>query len=261
MLNLTVIILTYNEEMHIKRCLSILSEQFDCKVVIVDSYSTDKTLELAGQYKNVQVFQNEWPGNQANQFNWALENISNLSDWILRLDADEYLSEECAAEIQDAIMREDVNGYYIKRRHMFQNVWIKRGIYPVRILRLFRFGFGLYSKDDIMDEHILLNGETDCLKYDFYDHSLISLKQFIIKHKNYAKREAVKSCSSAHMSKEKKFYYSFPPFLRAIMLWLYKYIFRLGFLAGGPAFIFFILQVLYYRLLIDFYRLKIILSD
>ena len=97
MLDISVIILTFNEEIHIKRCLDRVSP-FVKIVFIIDSFSTDRTLEIAKEYKNVTVLQNKWT-NYATQFNWGLENANIETEWVLRLDADEYLTQELVEEL------------------------------------------------------------------------------------------------------------------------------------------------------------------
>ena len=85
MLDVSVIILTFNEEIHIKRCLDRIASDVK-EVFIIDSFSTDKTLEIAKEYANVIVLQNKWV-NYAAQFNWALENApihsNGCCDWML----------------------------------------------------------------------------------------------------------------------------------------------------------------------------------
>ena len=88
-MDITAIILTYNEELHLRRCLENVN-QFAKKVYVIDSFSTDNTVGIA-KSMGATVVQHKWPGNQAEQFNWALENIEIDTEWIFRLDADEYL--------------------------------------------------------------------------------------------------------------------------------------------------------------------------
>ena len=98
MLDLSVVILTYNEERHIKRCIeNVISIAKD--IFIIDSFSTDQTVEVARSYPRVHILQHKWPGNQAAQFNWALENLLIHTQWVFRLDADEYLTEELKLEL------------------------------------------------------------------------------------------------------------------------------------------------------------------
>lgn len=120
MLDLTVIILTYNEELHIRRCLENVAP-IAKDIFIIDSYSTDRTLEIARKFENVQVLQNKWTNNYAKQFNWGLANANISTKWILRLDADEYLMPELVQELQEKLpsLPDDVSGVILKRRHIF----------------------------------------------------------------------------------------------------------------------------------------------
>ena len=86
--DLTVVILTYNEEKHIERCILSIKD-FVKKIIVIDSNSNDKTLEICKKY-NVEVFQKKFI-NLADKLNWALENAKIDTHWILRLDADEIL--------------------------------------------------------------------------------------------------------------------------------------------------------------------------
>ena len=144
MLDLSVIILTYNEEIHIRRCLENVI-QFANDIFIIDSFSTDHTLDIAKEFSNVHILQNKWENNYARQFNWGLENASIRTKWILRLDADEYLLPELIEELQAKLpsLPENISGIIFNRRHIFMDKWMKRGIYPVKLLRVFRYGLSL----------------------------------------------------------------------------------------------------------------------
>ena len=99
-LPVSVIILTYNEEIHIERLLKNIDDWAE-EIFIVDSFSTDKTLEIAKKY-GCKIFQHKFE-NQAQQFNWVLDNLKIKNEWILRLDADEYLTEELKKEIVEVL--------------------------------------------------------------------------------------------------------------------------------------------------------------
>ena len=141
MLDITVIILTYNEELHIRRCLENVCA-FSRKVYVIDSPSTDETVEICKEFPNVEVVVHKYPGNQAEQFNWALDNVQIETEWILRLDADEYLLPGLVKELWEKLpnLSNNVSGVTFKRRHIFLGRWMKRGTYPVMILRMFRKG-------------------------------------------------------------------------------------------------------------------------
>jgi glycosyltransferase involved in cell wall biosynthesis len=285
-LPISVIILTYNEEIHLERLLKNIAGWAD-EIFIVDSFSTDKTLEIVktltnadymrtdadGQYRSafshygsVTIVQHPFE-NQAQQFNWALENLDIKNEWILRLDADEYLTEELKEEIAQTLTNADltrtnaennrrdfadINGFYIKRRVYFMGRWIKHGgYYPIWFLRLFRKGKAK-SEQRAMDEHIvLLEGRAEKLKNDFIDDNKKGLSDWIQKHNNYASREAADVLRGDYGTKKKKIYYRLPLFCRVFLYFFYRYFIRLGFLDGKEGLIFHFLQGFWYRFLID----------
>ena len=253
-LPVSVIILTYNEEIHIERLLKNIDDWAE-EIFIVDSFSTDKTLEIA---KNMVVkFFSINLKIKRKQFNWVLDNLKIKNEWILRLDADEYLTEELKKEIVEVLPKTalEISGFYIKRRVYFMGRWIKHGAYyPTWILRLFRKGKAR-SEQRQMDEHIvLLEGKVGKLKNDFIDDNKKDLTWWIEKHNNYASREANEKMNYELkiMNNEGKiegqagrkrwlknnFYYKMPMFLRACMYFCYRYFFRLGFLDGKEGLIF-----------------------
>jgi glycosyltransferase involved in cell wall biosynthesis len=263
--NISIIILTYNEEVNLTKCLeSILNLSDD--VIVVDSYSTDKTLDIAKKY-GARVMQHEFK-NQATQFNWALDNIEIKHEWILRLDADEVITKELEKEIVETLPRvaDDISGFYIKRKVYFMGRWIKHGAYyPTWILRLFRKGRAR-SEEREMDEHIiLLQGKPANLKNDFIDENLNKLSWWIDRYNKYSTREvsallihneSVSEKLDGSQTERKRwlknnFYYRTPKFLRAFLYFVYRYFIRLGFLDGREGLMFHFLQGFWYRFLID----------
>ena len=103
MLDISVIILTYNEGIHIRRCLKNVNS-FAKEVFLVDCFSTDSTIEIA-ENLGAKVYQNKWENNHAKQFNWALKNLPIKTKWVLRLDADEYLLPELLKEINEKLKK------------------------------------------------------------------------------------------------------------------------------------------------------------
>src|SRR3989344_3720634 len=188
---ISAIILTYNEELNLEKCLKSVIGLVG-GIFIVDSFSTDRTIEIAKEY-GVEVIQHKFV-NQADQFNWALDNLNINSEWILRLDADEYLTDELKKEILEKLpeTKDDTTGFFMKRRVYFMNKWIRfGGYYPTYLLRLFRYKVGRYENRE-MDEHIILSsGKIENLENDFIDHNQKGLDFWIEKHKSFAKREAL----------------------------------------------------------------------
>ena len=272
MLDLSVIILTYNEEIHIRRCLENI-KSIAKDIFIIDSFSTDKTLDIAKEYSQVQILQNKWENNHAKQFNWGLTNAPIRTQWVLRLDADEYLLPDLIAELHEKLpsLPIDVNGIIFNRRHIFMDKWMKRGIYPVKLLRVFRYGKGM-CEQRLMDEHIqLTEGRAVEFEHDFCDHNLNNLSWFCHKHVNYAIREAVdlldieldltgaaesdenkQISAQAQEKRMKKHQYAKQPlFWRAFAYFCYRYFVKGACLDGKEGFLWTFLQGWWYRTLVD----------
>jgi glycosyltransferase involved in cell wall biosynthesis len=191
LLDISVVILTLNEECHIRRCIENVSPWVR-EVFVVDCFSTDGTAEIS---KNLgaEVVQHTWPGNQAAQFNWALANLPIKTKWVLRLDADEYLSSELVEEIKAKLEKlpKDVTSVSFHLRRVFMGRVIRRGMPRIKMLRLFRYGKAR-CEQRLMDEHIeLLEGRTVEFEGDFADHNLNDIGWWTAKHNGYALREAV----------------------------------------------------------------------
>lgn len=271
-LDLTTIILTYNEELHIRRCLDRISPVVK-DVFVIDCYSTDCTLEIAKEYPNVSILQNKWV-NYATQFNWALRNAPIQTKWVLRLDADEYLSPELIAELQEKLpsLDERYTGIVIPLQRVFLGKNINHGIAKgIKMLRIFQYGKA-QSEVRQMDEHIeLTEGESIEFKGSFSDDNLNDLTWWTQKHLGYAKREAVDlldieynlTGSSAHTEdskideqalakrRKKQSYAQKPLFWRSFAYFLYRYILKGGFLDGKEGFLWDFFQGWWYRTMVD----------
>lgn len=269
-LPISVIILTYNEEVNLERAL-LSVRHWVHDIVVVDSGSTDKTVEIAKHF-DARVFEHEFK-HQADQFNWALENTSPTGDWILRLDADEVMMEELWHEIAEKLPKvsSETNGFLMKRRVYFMGRWIKHGgYYPAWMLRLFRKGHGR-SEDRSMDEHIVLSsGRAERLEHDFIDDNHKDLASWIAKHNDFSTREAQERlCEAFSLTSnlspitsltgqaarkrwiKNNLYSRLPLFFRAHWYFVYRYIFRLGFLDGREGLIFHFLQGFWHQFTID----------
>lgn len=269
--DISVIILTHNEEKHIARCIKS-AKKYSNNIYVIDSYSSDKTAEISKSL-NVSVLQNKFI-NYAKQFSWALNKINFTTEWILRLDADEYLEDDLIIEIKNKLPKidDEVVGINFKRKHIFMNKWIKYGgRYPLILLRLWRKNLGKIE-DRWMDEHIIINkGKTITFKNCFCDHNLKNLSFFINKHDWYANREAVDILLS-ELNKKKnvklnskntsfhatlkryvkeKIYNNLPIGVRPFSYFVYRYFILLGFLDGKEGLIYHFLQGFWYRFLVD----------
>ncbi len=181
-LSVAVIILTKDEERHIERCVRNVLQISD-EVYVVDSESTDRTCEIAERF-GATVVEHPWPGNQSEQFNWALDNLPLKSEWVLRLDADEYLTDELIEELYEKVpqLPADVSGVEFPRGYIFLGKEIRRGTGRINQLRLFRRGKGR-CEQRLMDEHIeLTDGKTEHFSGAFFDDNLNNLSWWTQKH-------------------------------------------------------------------------------
>lgn len=269
MLDLTIIILTYNEELHIKRCIERI-KPITNQIYVIDSYSTDATLDIV-QSLGVHVLQHEWPGNQAEQFNWALNHIQINTEWILRLDADEYLTPQLVNELNVKLPNTESNivAYSIPLGRAFMGRLLKHGIVNgIKIVRLFRKDKAYYEHR-LMDERLLIDGDVEDLENRFIDDSLLSIKSFVDKHNGYSSREAAVLLDTEYglspalekssnlgrnaISKrvQKTRYARMPLFWRSFGYFFYRYIIRLGFLDGKEGLLWDFFQGFWYRMLVD----------
>lgn len=271
MLDISVIILTFNEQLHIRRCLERISPVVK-DVFIIDCFSTDKTLEIAGEYNNVRILQNKWV-NHATQFNWGLEHADIKTKWVLRLDADEYLTPELVEELEHKLpaLSADVTGVVFPLRRVFLGRTIRRGMPVIKLMRLFQYGKAS-SEVRMMDEHIqLTEGHSVDFENEFADDNLNNLSWWTQKHVGYAIREAVdlldmeydltgsaKSDEGKQLNEQalakrmrKHKYARQPLFWRSFAYFCYRYFFKLGFMEGKEGFLWHFLQGWWYRTLVD----------
>jgi glycosyltransferase involved in cell wall biosynthesis len=253
--SIAIFILTYNEERHIARILKNSMELTD-NIYVIDSFSDDNTRSIALNFISPEKFiQNKFLG-YSSQVNFAIDYLKKY-DFVLRLDADEYLSSGLIAEIKLVLeQNETFDGYYLRRYNVFCGKIIRwGGIYPVKILRLFN-PKKAYSVDRPMDEYILINSKAGTLKNVFYDENVNGLSLWLQKHIKYAELEQrahnwKKDAPTHHKQGQKFFYYTLPIFWRAIAYFLFRYLICLGFLDGWRGFAFHFLQSCWYRLVVD----------
>jgi glycosyltransferase involved in cell wall biosynthesis len=269
-MSLTAVILTYNEEKHLARCLDSLRRVAD-RVYVVDSGSSDSTIAIA-QTAGAKVLDHDWV-NHAVQFNWALGQLPDDTDWVIRLDADEVVTDELAQQIRSRLEKVSagVAGIIVHRRMSFMGRTIRHGgVSRVGVLRIFRHGQGR-SENRWMDEHIVVDGDTEVWSGEILDDNLNSLTWWVGKHNAYASREVVdildleygflkrssvaaaRPAGSAGGRRQLKesVYLRLPIGLRAFAYFLYRYLFRLGFLDGPEGTVFHVLQGFWYRYLVD----------
>ena len=277
MVDLTVVILTKNEEKNLRKCIESfrgLAKRF----VIVDSGSTDGTEMLCGQLNEelqavgsqLDFYVHPW-ASYADQLNWGLDNTDITTEWSMRMDADEELLEDLAQEIGEKLdeLQKPVNGVILRRRTIFMGKWIKHGgRYPELLLRIFRTGKARCEMK-IMDEHMILSeGTMVTFEHDLMDNNQKDLDWWTAKHNWYSNREVLdhqlslegdnlqEDGGSSRQARIKRVvkntgYYKLPKFFRAHLYFLYRYWIRLGFLDGTEGRIYHFLQAYWYRFLVD----------
>ena len=270
-LDLTVVLLTYNEERHIARAIESV-RGIARAIVVIDSFSTDDTVAIA-ERAGATVLANRFV-NQARQFQWGMDHARIDTAWMMRLDADEIVEPDLAAEIADKLpgLDADVVGINLKRKHIFMDRWIRHGgRYPLVMLRLWRARHGRIE-DRWMDEHMIVwGGRTVTFDGGFADHSLHDLTFFTDKHNRYATREAIDRLgrryalfaqddalsarsASAQVGIKRwiktRLYDRLPFWCGPLAYFLYRYIVQRGILDGRPGLIYHFLQGFWYRFLV-----------
>jgi len=281
MLDLTVVILTKNEELNLRKCIESFRGIVK-RFVIIDSYSTDGTEDLCRELDSelrkigskLDFYQNKWV-DYATQLNWGFTQTNITTEWSMRMDADEEMMENLVEEIKQKLplLESGTNGVILRRRVYFMGRWIRHGgRYPELLLRIFRTGKA-FCEQKIMDEHLILTeGKTVEFKYDFIDNNTKDLEWWTNKHNWYSNREVldyqikvenelnsddlITDGISSKQAKVKrsiknKGYYRLPKFYRAHLYYIYRYYFKLGFLDGKEGRIFHFLQAYWYRFLVD----------
>jgi glycosyltransferase involved in cell wall biosynthesis len=262
---LSVVILTFNSEATIGATLASARRVSD-DVHVVDSGSTDGTLAILAEH-GAQVVHHPFESYGA-QRNWAIDNLPLRHPWELHLDADERLSdalaEAIAALTRDGFRGPEV-GYFIPRLVHFLGRPIRHGgMYPIWHMRLFRHGSGRCEARRY-DQHSFVDGPTARLAHPMIDDMRMPLGEWVARHNRWAEAEAdeLQAASVGAIAPrlggnpvERKralrgTYNRLPRFLRALLLFLYRYVVRLGFLDGRAGLIFFVLQTFWFRFLVD----------
>lgn len=263
--DITAIILTKNEELNISRCIHSLAGLTQ-RIVVVDSGSTDKTVEIAKSL-GAEIYVHPFV-HYAAQFNWALDHCDIKTKWVYRIDADEEVTEplkeeisrECACHADD-----EVNGFLMKHKIRFMGKDLMHGgVYPFVKITVFKPDKARFD-DRPMGEHVILaEGSAIQLKNDCIHHDFKDLTSFIEKHNSYATREvedyyrrqgAQQAALYDKAEKTKKirdgYYYRLPKFVRARLYYWYRYYLKMGFLDGTPGRIYAFIQAYAYRYFVD----------
>lgn len=273
MSDLSIIILTFNESVHIKRLLSKISG-LGVPVFIVDSGSTDDTVQIAEAHGAI-VKTNPFE-NHPKQWDFALKNCPITTPWIVGLDADQYPSDELYQKLKsfsDATIPADVNGIYFNRHNYFQGERLKFGGYRnFYMLKMFRRTEGWSDLNENMDHRFIVNGKTilwkevlieDNLKendIDFWLHKQIRYSNLTAQEEFQRKRglrgQTLKPNLLGNPDERKAFlkkiWWNLPLYIRPMIYFFYRFIIRLGFLDTASGRTFHFLQGFWFRFLVDF---------
>jgi glycosyltransferase involved in cell wall biosynthesis len=284
-LPITVIVAVRNEERNLPRCLESLRGVGE--VYVIDSQSTDRTVEIAQEH-GAHVVQFHYNGGWPKKRQWAMESLPLSYDWIFLVDADECLTPDLQIEIRDAIENPDYDGYYIALRMFFLGRELRRSGASFYKLSLFRRGKArfecrLKDQDQSMadmeiHEHIVLeernaaaSARTTKLKNPLLHHNVESLSRYIRKHDEYSNWEARVWLEGEDNSRDippslfgsqaqrrrwlRKRFFALPG--SPILFFVYKYLFCLGFLDGIPGLIYCGMQgVQFFNIKAKIYELK-----
>ena len=274
MADVTFIILTKNEEKNIIDCLKSI-EGFAKRVVLIDSGSTDSTCRIA-KSMGAEVFFHPFE-NYARQFNWGIDNTNITTKWTFRLDADERLTPKLIKKLNELMIEhdlDDINGITMEAWLYFMGRKIKHGCHNKRKLMLFKTGIGRIENRK-MDEHTILSkGKSIYCKERFIHYDFKDMTHWINKMNWYATRELQDyyefinsenldisinqedknindSIINSTRKKKFNFYYKLPLFFRSWLLFIYNYIFKLGFIDGKEGFVYHYMYHRWYRTLVD----------
>lgn len=255
----SIYILTYNEEIDIADCIKSALQCDD--LILVDSYSTDKTIEIASEYP-IRIFQHKFESH-GKQRRWMLENIETKYEWVYLLEADERMTTELFNECLEAIKSEKYIGYYVAEKMMFLGQWIRYSSqYPRHQMRLFKKGEVTFT-DFGHAEREVYQGDVGYLQ-NAYPHYTCSkgLSRWLDKHNRYSTDEAKETISQLETRKNINWQELFLgetevirrralkdlslriPF-RPLMRWFYMYFILRGFLDGKAGFAWCTLQAFY----------------
>lgn len=223
---ISAIIIVYNEEKNIQRCLESLN--WADEIVVVDSFSQDRTKEIASSF-TTKIFDLEWQG-FGKQKEFARTKASYK--WVLSIDADEVVSEKLRDEIKNILSKDDASdGYYIPRLSNFLGRWIRHsGWYPDRVLRLFKKDKARFDESPV-HEKLILDGKAGFLKDDILHYTDPDISHYLSKMDRYT------TLSAEKLAAEGKSVTLFDLLFRPMAIFVKMYLFKAGFLDGWQGFV------------------------
>lgn len=251
-MNIAVCCITKNEEIHLERLIKNINDLAN-EIIIVDSFSEDKTKDIALKY-NCKFYQKSFD-NFSNQKNFCLNKVSNSSEWVLFLDADEYITEELKQEILS--IKEDIyDAYEFKRKFFWKGRWVKRGYFPHWFLRLGKKDKIKFDENKINEHLICLTDKVKRLEGCFVDNNLKSTSKWFEKHNLYAEMESIRYFENIEKSKKRLLWNKLPLIIRPFILFFYRLIIKKSIFDGFYVAQYHFYHDFIYRMMIDIKILK-----
>jgi glycosyltransferase involved in cell wall biosynthesis len=268
--SLSVVVTTFNEEANIKRCLESIAGWAD-EIFVVDSFSTDATLEIVNNYTD-KIVQHVYEG-APDQWRWALDELHIGGEWLLALDADYWVTRELRDSIQKVLQSDDgrTDGYYAAHRQMFRGRFIRHGgLYPRHRLILMRRVRVVVDEQDRVESRLLVPGATQNLAGDVVEENTkdADFAFWIQKQMRLAQKAAAEEISRKRVGRRgqagsllkgrnervlwlKRRWGRLPLYWRSVGYFLFRYVFRGGFLDGKEGFLYHFSQALVFRVALD----------
>ena len=271
-LPITVVVTTFNEEDNLERCL--LSLGWAAEVIVVDSFSSDRTVEIARSH-SAKVIQHAYESHPQ-QWRWILEEMQAQNEWLFAVDADFVITTPLWLSLQRGILNEanQHSGFYVRHAQVFMGRLLRHGtVYPRHWLRVFRRSAARVDDNDLVDVHFLVSGTCGYLNGDLLEDNVKDrdLSFWVNKQLRFASRQAreelqrrsipkgpnvralFSSTPDKRISNLKLLWLRLPLYLRPVLLFTYRYIVMGGFLDGKQGFLYHFTQALFYRLAVDVY--------
>lgn len=270
-LPITAVILTFNEEKNLPKCLESIVGHV-AEIIVVDSFSVDATIQIAETYTQI-IVQHEY-GGHPQQWHWTLSNVAISYEWVFALDADFVVTQgiwdELGRKLSDKC--DDVNGFYVRHREIFRGRRISYGgVYPNYWLRVFRKRKVKVDINELVDIHFYVDGKVDRIEFDVEEQNCKDddIYFWIQKQNSFARRQAQeelerKRTPVAMLARPRLFgtpdqrklflkmiWYRLPLYVRPFIYFFYRYVLRFGFLDGREGFVYHFTQGFLYRLLVD----------
>jgi glycosyltransferase involved in cell wall biosynthesis len=270
---LSVLVTTRNEEANVERCLRSV-HGFADQIFVLDSESTDRTVEIAGRYAEVHSLAYDHSRIIPWIFQWGLDNLPLRNDWVLILEADQAVTPALQAELAALLARPDEvreDGFYIRRRQIFRGHPIRFGGYGHKyLLKLFRRGRGELDPEE-QDTRVYVRGMTARLRapLEEWNRKEDAILFYLEKHLRYADAFAREELLRRQRQLRwklaprlfgtpdertlwlKSLYYRLPLYVRPFLYFGFRYVILCGFLDGRQGFVFHFLQAFWFRLVVD----------